>query len=273
MRRILYLLVAVGGLFGQQLNVMSFNVRFPSKGDGANVWELRKDLLVDTVRRHSPDVMGTQELFQEQGDYIVEKLPEYAWFGVSRRGNTVDEYMGVFYRRDKLALESSGNFWLSETPDVAGSSSWEMSLPRMVTWGVFAVKSSGRKFLYFNTHFPHRREDEAARVQCAKLIRDEIGRRAGDMPFLMTGDFNAPADGEVYRTFVPQLKDMWSEAPKRSGPEGTFHGFTGKPGNARIDWIMFRGPWKAIEAATLTDNDNGRYPSDHFPVLAQVELR
>jgi endonuclease/exonuclease/phosphatase family metal-dependent hydrolase len=273
MRLILYFLAAVGGLCAQPVAVMSFNVRFPSKDDGSNVWEMRKDLLVETVRRRAPDLMGTQELFQEQGDYIVEKLPQYAWFGVSRRGSTVDEHMGVFYRKDKLMPESSGNFWLSETPDVAGSSAWEMSLPRMVTWAVFAVKSSGRRFLYFNTHFPHRRQDEAARVNCAKLIRDEIGRRAGDLPFLMTGDFNAPAEGQVHKTFVPHLKDVWREAPKRSGPEGTFHGFTGTPGNARIDWILYRGPWTAVEVATLTDNDGGRYPSDHFPVLAKMELR
>ena len=115
--------------------------------------------------------------------------------------------------------------------------------------------------------------DELARLNCAKLIRDEIGRRAGNLPFLMTGDFNAPANGEVYRVFSPMLTDVWSAAGKRSGPEGTFHGFSGKPGNARIDWILFRGAWKAIEAETLTDNDDGRYPSDHFPVLATVELR
>jgi endonuclease/exonuclease/phosphatase family metal-dependent hydrolase len=272
MRLILYLLIAVGSLLAQPVKVMSFNVRYPSKGDGANIWEMRKDLLVETVRKHAPDLMGTQELFKEQGDYIVEKLPEYAWFGVSRRGNTVDEHMGVFYRKDRLSPESPGNFWLSETPDVAGSSSWDMSLPRMVTWGVFTVKSSGRKFLFFNTHFPHRREDEPARLNCAKLIRGEIERRAGNLPFLMTGDFNAPADGEVYRVFSPMLTDVWSAAAKRTGPEGTFHGFSGKPGNARIDWILFRGPWTVLDATTLTDNDVGRYPSDHFPVLATVVL-
>jgi endonuclease/exonuclease/phosphatase family metal-dependent hydrolase len=252
---------------------MTFNVRYPAQGDGANVWELRKELLVSTIRRQDPDLMGTQELFKEQGDYIVAKLPEYTWFGVSRRGNTTDEYMGVFYRKDRLTAESSGDFWLSETPDVAGSSSWAMSLPRMVTWGVFTVKTSGRRFLYFNTHFPHRREDEQARMNCAKLIRGEIGRRAGSLPFLMTGDFNAPADGEVYRVFVPELTDAWNAAARRAGPEGTFHGFSGKPGSARIDWILFRGPWKAVEAAAVTDNEGGRYPSDHFPVVAKVELQ
>src|SRR3954452_15385098 len=86
----------VANAFGaDSLRVMTFNVRYPAKGDGPNVWEARRDLLVDTVRKNAPDLMGTQELFYEQGQYIVEKLPEYAWFGVSRRGNHEDEHMGV----------------------------------------------------------------------------------------------------------------------------------------------------------------------------------
>src|SRR5690349_14206108 len=124
-------------LQAESLRIMTFNVRYPAKGDGPNVWENRRDLMVSTIKEKNPDVFGTQELFYEQGQYIVEKAPEYKWFGVSRRGDKTDEHMGVFYKPAVLNLVESGNYWLSENPEQPGSMSWNVSLPRMVTWGLF----------------------------------------------------------------------------------------------------------------------------------------
>jgi endonuclease/exonuclease/phosphatase family metal-dependent hydrolase len=271
-RILLVLLTLTATLWpAEKLRVMSFNVRYPSKNDGVNIWVERRDLLVRTIRLKKPDLFGTQELFEEQGRYIVEKAPEYAWFGLSRRGNHQDEHMGVFYRTRRLTLIESGNFWLSETPDVPGSSSWDMSLPRMVTWARFKTPK-GNHFVYYNTHFPHRRQDEPARIRCARLIASRIAALGGHEPFLLTGDFNSPAGGPVQAELTATLTDAWTSARKRTGPEGTFHGFRGTPGRQRIDWILFRGPWKALEVETVTYNEKGRYPSDHFPVFSVLEL-
>lgn len=251
---------------------MSFNVRYPAKTDGPDLWDLRKDFLAETVRKYAPDVMGTQELFKLQGDYIAEKLPEYTWFGISRRGNTEDEHMGVFYKKDKLNLLDSGNFWLSEFPEKPGSQSWGASLPRMVTWGLFELKASGRKFLFLNTHFAHRREDEQARINSAKLIATRIDVYDPSIPIVLTGDFNSAVGSQSYQTIAPLMKDAWKDAAKREGPEGTTNGFKA-PGARRIDWIMYRAPWKVTEAITIDDSRNGRYPSDHFPVLAVFDVQ
>lgn len=259
-------------LAAADIRVTSFNVRYPSKGDGADVWENRKDTLIEAVRRMDPDVMGTQELFKLQGDYIVEKLPDYAWIGVSRRGNTEDEYMGVFYKKNKWKVIDSGNFWLSETPTVAGSSNWNMSLPRMATWALLESAEGRGRFYFVNTHMAHRRDDEAARQKSATVIQEWLGKLDAFIPVILTGDFNSPAEGGTYQKMISGFSDAWKIALQRSGPEGTFHGFRGKPGNARIDWIFLRGSWLVKEAETVTWNDNGRYPSDHFPVRAVVEL-
>jgi endonuclease/exonuclease/phosphatase family metal-dependent hydrolase len=268
----LLLAASLPGL-GEEVRVMSFNVRYPEPRDGSNVWENRRDLLVQTIRMRSPDIVGTQELFHIQGEYIVEKLSGYAWFGVSRRNSRQDEHMGVFYRTDRLRVVESGNFWLSETPDVPASMSWNVTLPRMVTWALFELLPSGKRFYYYNTHFPHRREDEEARAKCVEVIVERMSKLPKEVPFLITGDFNAPAGGGVQNRFLGTLTDAWTAAAKKSGPEGTFHGFRGTPGAARIDWIMHRGPWKTLEVETITHNENGLYPSDHFPVLARLELK
>ena len=74
---------------------------------------------------------------------LVARLPAYTWFGESRKGSTEDEHMGVFYRKDRLRVRDSGNFWLSDTPDVPGSRTWGNILPRMVTWARFERIADG----------------------------------------------------------------------------------------------------------------------------------
>jgi endonuclease/exonuclease/phosphatase family metal-dependent hydrolase len=224
------------------------------------------------VRAYDPDLMGTQELFYSQGEYIREKLPEYAWFGISRRGNREDEHMGVFYKASKLRLVNSGNFWLSETPEKPGSMSWDVSLPRMVTWGLFETKAGKRRFYYYNTHFPHRREDAAARLKCAQVIVERAGRLPKNIPFILTGDFNAQPDGDAHQLFAKDWQDAWKTAPVRFGPEGTSSGFAGSMTGRRIDWIFLRGAVKALQTSSVTLNDKGRFPSDHFPVFTVLQI-
>lgn len=272
----LHKLILAGGLLAllpcaaETLRVVSFNVRMPSPQDGVNIWENRRDFFAETVKKYAPDVMGTQELFKRQGDDIVARLPEYAWFGISRRGNDQDEHMGVFYRKAALTLEDSGNFWLSETPSEPGSIAWNMSLPRMATWGVFRTKS-GLRFLLVNTHFAHRREDGEARLNSARVIRRWIESRKEKLPVVLTGDFNTGADTPPYAELTAILKDAWTVAAEKSGPEGTFHGFKGTPGQARIDWILFNAPWIVSKAQTIDDRRPPLFPSDHFAVLAVFE--
>jgi endonuclease/exonuclease/phosphatase family metal-dependent hydrolase len=263
----------VSACAAETLRVMTFNVRYPAKGDGPNRWEIRQDLLVRTIRLKNPDLVGTQELFYIQGEYIVENLTEYEWIGNSRRGNREDEHMGVFYKRSKLRLIEAGNFWLSETPEVAGSQAWGATLPRMVTWALFEIRASGKRFYHYNTHFHHTAQANESRVNSARLIADRIGKLPKDVPLILTGDFNSPAvEGEPYKIMAAHLTDSWVTAGIKVGPEGTMSGFRGGTGGRRIDWIMYRGPFTVLSAETVTYNEDGRYPSDHYPVFAVVEL-
>ena len=258
-------------LAAQSLRVMSFNVRVPVAADGPNRWEARRDLMVDTIREQHPDVLGTQELHQEQGDYIVSKLPQYTWFGIDRRGGHSDEHMGVFYRRDRLALKDSGNFWLSDTPDVPGSITWGHPYPRMVTWALFEDKATHRSFYYYNTHLPYQEQDEPARVKGGKEILGRLAKLPTNAPFILTGDLNTDASSPTYALLTNELVDTRAVAAKVEGPEKTFHNFTGNP-TERIDFILERG-FMPTRFATLTTQKDGRYPSDHFPVVADLNWK
>lgn len=254
----------------RDLRVMSFNVRLPLDSDGANRWEARRDLFIATVASADPDIFGTQELHQRQGNDIVRGLPHYNWFGRDRRGGHRDEHMGIFYRRDRLTLIEQGDFWLSDTPDTPASISWGHPLPRMVTWGRF-TDAKGRRFVLLDTHFPYRAEDEAARKKAATLIARRLDRIAKGDPIVLTGDFNTIPDSTAHRVLTESLIDARLVATKPIGPEATFHDFTGTP-DRRIDWILVRG-FRVDSFATDTDHDGRRYPSDHFPVTADLSFR
>lgn len=253
------------------LRVMTFNVRLGTAADGPNRWELRRDIMVRTIAAERPDVFGTQELYKFQGDYLADHLPDYHWFGLGRLGDDRDEHMGVFYRTDRLRLIDSGNFWLSDTPNQPGSISWGHPYPRMVTWAVFEQIASGRRFYYCNTHFPYRAGDEAARTKAAQEILARLQTLPQNLPIVLTGDFNSAPDRPDHALLGSVLRDAWEQAASRSGPAATFHDFTGSP-DRRIDWILYRG-FQASRVRTLTTNEHGRYPSDHFPVVADLDWR
>jgi endonuclease/exonuclease/phosphatase family metal-dependent hydrolase len=252
----------------ETLTVMSFNVRLPVASDGAHSWDKRRALAVATIERESPDLIGTQELWAVQGNYIVDRLPAYGWFGGDRRGGHADEHMGIFYRRDRLELIEVGDFWLSDTPTVPGSISWGNLYPRMVSWGLFETIAGGRRFLLVNTHFAYRDEDGPAREKMAAAVRAHVAARPADLPVIVTGDFNTGPASPPHAILTEMLADVWTAAPTRSGPEGTFHGFTGKPGE-RIDWILTRG-FTPLSVRTVDRHRGALYPSDHFPVVARL---
>jgi endonuclease/exonuclease/phosphatase family metal-dependent hydrolase len=267
---LLAVLLATGGPAMAQapLKVMSFNIRYANDKDGVNAWDKRREVTAAMLEKAAPDLFGTQELLKVQGDFLVQRLKNYAWFGVDRRGGHDDEHMGIFYRTDRLKLVESGNFWLSDTPEVVGSLTWGHPLPRMVTWGLFETVKGGQRFYAFNTHLPYREEDEDARTRGAELILRRIKAMAGDMPVVLTGDFNTVPGSAAYRTLSARLQDAWTSAPKREGPELTFHDFTGTP-TKRIDWIFSR--WFVPKRVwTITDHQGAVQTSDHFPVMAEL---
>lgn len=263
-------LLAATATLAEPLRVMTFNIRLPTDQDGENRWEARRDLVVEMLRAENPDVIGTQELYERQADELVARLPVYTWFGEGRNGGKDDEHMGVFYRKDRLRVRESGNFWLSDSPDVPGSRSWGNLYPRMVTWARFERIADGATFTFYNTHLPYRDVDEDARIRAAELILARLKQLPRNEIVILMGDFNAPPESRVYTTLTGTFTDAWTASPKRSGPEGTLHRFTGQP-EQRIDWILFRG-LKPLSAKTVTMSRERRYPSDHFPVVVEFEL-
>jgi endonuclease/exonuclease/phosphatase family metal-dependent hydrolase len=259
------------------LRVMTFNLKYASE-TGENKWSDRRSVLKNAVLAEDPDLIGTQEGLYEQLKDIAEDLPAYEWIGLGRAGGSKDEFMAIFYKRDKFEPLAYDHFWLSDTPDVIGSRTWGHDNRRMVTWVLFREKAAGAEFFHWNTHFDHAVQE--AREKSADLLLSRIREAEPVRPVVVTGDFNAAQTNVVHERMLARedgktfLHDAWDEAEERDG-EGlsTFNSWRGpNTENNRIDWVLMTPGFRCKRAEVVTYQEDGQYPSDHFPVVCDLVL-
>ncbi|MCP4642501.1 MAG: endonuclease/exonuclease/phosphatase family protein [bacterium] len=268
------LLVGLAASADINLTVMSFNIRYGTDGDGRNSWGNRRETVANAIKQQQPAVVGLQECIDFQAEYLVEALPEYQWIGMGREPDGGHEMTAVLYRKSLLSPVETCNFWLSETPDVPGSRSWDSAYVRMATQIRFMHRETGAIFHLVNTHLDSR--GKQARLEGAKLIANRVESVPASVPVIITADFNALAEeSEVWRVFQQAgFLDSWEIAKKRVGPEITIGRFRApkKDAIARIDWVLVRGAVAVRRCETSLYNDDGRYPSDHYPVVAELRF-
>lgn len=256
------------------LRVMTYNIRYDNPDDGIDNWKHRRDYIFSLLRYNAPDLICIQEGLHNQVMDLAAALPDHGWCGVGRDdGREQGEYAAVFYAQKRFRKVENGNFWLSATPD-APSLGWDAACIRICTWVRLEELSTGREFYAFNTHFDH--VGHAARENGARLVATKLKAISGGKPVLLTGDFNAPDTDIVYTILTRDggLLDSGKHSLlPHHGPAATWHGFY--PGAvdtpAGIDFIFIGGGIAALRHATISEvMDNGHFPSDHLPVLAEV---
>lgn len=256
------------------LRVMSFNLRYASP-QPPNAWPARRPVVKQLIAHEAPDLIGTQEGLYPQLRDIAADLPAYEWIGLGREGGSRGEFAAVFYRRDRFEPVAFDHFWLSDTPELIGSITWDHTYRRMVTWVRLRDRVSGREFYCWNTHLDH--EVETARQKAAALIRDRLAQLDPAVPVLLTGDFNCAAGASRAHAILTQeagLADTWTAANERVNPTfNSFHNY--EPpllDGIRIDWILAHGLKTVARAEIVTFHQADQYPSDHFPVIADVRF-
>jgi endonuclease/exonuclease/phosphatase family metal-dependent hydrolase len=263
---------------GQQLNVMSFNIRLNVASDSLNAWPYRKDNVASQVLFHQTHVLGVQEALNDQMVDLQQRLPGFKFTGVGRDdGRTKGEFSAIFYDTARLSLIKGETFWLSLTPSVPGSKSWDAAITRVVSWGYFKDRITGKSFFVFNTHFDHL--GQVARHESAKLLKRRVAEIAMDEPVIIMGDFNArPADPPIRELIAEDDPLRFRDTKTLSvtghyGPDGTFNGFRSMEVNDQpIDFIFIKGDWKVLRHATISQTWKGRFASDHFAVFAELQL-
>ena len=254
------------------MRVMTFNLRFENEIDGDNRWAHRCELLVKTILKSGPHILGTQEGKPSQLDFLSARLVDYRISAESRHWDKECQYPTLFYREETFRSLEGGEFWLSGTPSVHRSKDWDSAFPRMMSYAHLEVRETGRSLWVVVTHLDH--ISERARIEGAKMVRTWAAARSA--PTVLVGDFNDRPGSEVHSILTfPRgpFFDTW-ERLEQPEDESSFtqHGFTGVGGKGRIDWILVTGDFRVLDATIGRDHEGGRYPSDHFPYWVDLEL-
>jgi endonuclease/exonuclease/phosphatase family metal-dependent hydrolase len=251
---------------------MTFNLRYNEVKDGDNAWPHRVDQAAGLIRRYRPAAVGTQEGLLPMLTDLQQRLPAYAWVGEGRGGGHEDEHNAIFFDTSLLRVQEWGQFWLSETPERPNSVSWDSSLPRICTWArLQSLAEPGLEWMLYNTHLDHIGQE--ARMKGTALICSRMGSRfeaGAPLPAVLTGDFNAwPSNPAIMRT----RSELFDAYRTLDGDVGmTAHSFKGGTKGYPIDYIFASGDVSVSEAQVIRDNVGGRYPSDHYPVLARMRI-
>lgn len=263
----------------------TFNIRNENDRDQDDrAWTHRAANAVRLIRRIHPDVMGMQELTHGQAADLRASLPDYQFFGVAREdGKRQGEYAGIFYRGDRFSrdLEDGGTYWLSDTPEKPGSSTWGNTLPRITTWTRLVEASSGRGFYVVNTHFDH--QHQGSRERAAVLIARRMDeRKHPEEPVILLGDFNAVEANPAIQYLrgqtanLPQERKQWKNGmidtfrtlhPTGTSPK-TLHLWGRKDAGWMVDRILVSKGARVMESGVVMDALP--FSSDHFPVMARV---
>lgn len=274
------------------LTVATFNIRFASQGDkGTRSWEARKELVVETVRKMNPDVWGVQEAMDHQMEFLKKNLPGYQVIGVGRDdGKKKGEYSAIFLRKKRFKQDEKegGTFWLSETPEKAGTTSWGNEVIRICTWSRLVDQKSGKGVYVFNTHWDHR--SQPSREQSARLLGKRIAaRKNGNEPVVLLGDFNATetnpgvayligkqvklAGGTEPEQWKSALRSAFLELHPDVADRRTFNSWRGeRKGAFMIDHVLVSKEWTVKKSWIEYHMKDDMVPADHWPVAAVLSL-
>ncbi len=274
MKRTLYsivfaflLLITSDSGIAQQINVLSYNIRYASFNNDAENWDNRKEGVISILRGH--DFIGLQEVLPVQMDQISKNLEnEYEYFFRTREADPgIGEGCSLLFNKTRWEVIKSGHLWLSDTPEIPGSNTWGAAFSRMVTFGFFRDIISGDSILVVNTHFDH--VSQSAREKSIEFILGKFKKDINEMPVIIMGDLNVTPDNTVYHKIlsIKSLTDSYSKKhPKETHKGATFHGWSEETPVNRIDYIFCSPLLKVKSSRVLHDQFKGMFPSDHFPV-------
>lgn len=253
---------------------MTYNIRYDNPADGINAWTNRKSSLIEQIRLNKPDILGIQEALPNQIADLALALPKYAYVGVGRDPNNTGEGVPIFFNKGHFEVLESSTFWLSETPSEP-SIGWDAAMNRICVYALFEAVDNKHKFWVFNCHFDH--QGEKAKAESARLVLAIMQRmNVKGYPIVLMGDFNSTPLSVPIGLIKEKMDDSLDiSLTEPIGPAGTFSGFySEQPVSNRIDYIFSDKAFQVevLSHKALQNPTEGRYPSDHLPVLVKIRF-
>lgn len=257
-----------------EIEVMTYNIRYGAAKEKKDInnWVNRKDFLINQLKKYDADILGLQEVMDDQLKLISKELSGYKFEVAKRNIKGVVSSSPVFYKYDKFKLVNGGTFWLSETP-LKMSVGWDASEERICTYVLLKDKRTKRYFYVFNTHFDHK--GKTAQIKSAYLIDKKIKEiNTQDYPVLLLGDLNVQHYRDAYKFLSSNYQDATKVSPETNlGPKGTFNWFDARRSHPyQIDYIFLSDGVELLRYEVVEDEYKSTYPSDHFPILITLKL-
>ncbi|MGX7024227.1 endonuclease/exonuclease/phosphatase family protein [Vagococcus hydrophili] len=253
------------------MKVATYNVRTDTDFDQNWSWDYRKNHVIDLIKFHDWDILGVQEIRPNQVNDL-KSLSEYASFTREREGDQTDEGLGIYYRKTLFDCMGQGFFWLSDTP-FESSIHPEAGCKRIALWIILKDKQSKQEFLVINTHLDH--VSEVARQKGMDVLLEVLAKKINVYSTILLGDFNAERE-EVLHDKLQEIFQYPEDNQEvfNYGPKGTFQEFEYErdwKDLEYIDYILYKD-MICTKRGVLTDSCDGRFPSDHFPVVTTFKI-
>lgn len=251
---------------GADIRVVTFNLRYT--GSGKTSIAYRAPLMAAQLKEIDADSMGFQEATLRWMIYLEKNLEDYAYVGVARaNGSLIGEFSPVFYKKDKYNAVDWGTFWLSKTPEKAGSKDWGSNNVRICTWALLENKETGERYVHLNTHLDHISGE--ARENQMNVLLTKVNEFVGEYPIVLTGDFNDTAGSSMYNLATEVLTDSSMAAPVTDN-KYTYHAYG--EAESKIDFIFVSNDTAPLVYHVIDDKIDDTYLSDHYGIYVDLKL-
>ncbi len=254
--------------------ILTCNIRCSGANDGDNDWIHRREYCINVIKSRNPDIICFQEMWEDQFADMRKAFSAFKCYGIPDEANGNRPMNCIFYKGDAFEYVCSAGYWLSTTPHVPSSQSWDSRCIRLANWIRLIDNKSGKEFRIINTHLDHR--GQTAREQQAQVIVDDSLAYDDHYPQILTGDMNCDKTNQAIINFTNGgWEDSYQKIHGSNEPGFTFHSFEGSSFTSdigKMDWVFTRGKVQTVAAEIIKDNQDGFYPSDHYFISAALEL-
>jgi endonuclease/exonuclease/phosphatase family metal-dependent hydrolase len=271
----------------------TFNIRTTAVANTGRLrWNRRRKVIEALIQRQDPDILALQEVTNrthgipndvDQLQWLADTFPNLE----TAVGTAPDEPPAdnpILIRGERLETLSRGFLAFDEEGLViAGGIDPGLLRGRphsrihrhqaarhlsksFAAWGVLRDKEEEEQLVVYNVHLDAR--NPKFRRRQAQLIIDTIQQLGHlDMPLVVLGDFNSFRGSPPVRALTELGLEPVIEANRR----GTFHFGYGVTLWPRIDHILVSEQLEIRDGYIERHKHEGVYPSDHYPVFAEVE--
>ncbi len=263
------------------LSVMNYNVNYDLSNENRN-----PDDVIVSVKEKNPDIFGLNEAGM---DWISKFKADSDVAGAyaCAEGKPVDNstdasYNPVFYRKDKFELVEVATKWLSDTPDRM-SKYKDAKHYKTFTYVILKEKTSGEELMYVNVHLDGSNDTDAhsalkeVRKKQAEVLKSFVANYI-ELPIIIGGDFNEGQSSGVISGMSTNTRFKYcssiADKTVNIGTTDVNSDFTEKTEGVVFDYLFVTSDCITVQKYEQWDNVvNGKYPSDHLPVCAEISIK